>query len=83
MYELLQRYISLKRGVRYNTRVGYQFVMGIVQKESFGSKRIRDVKVSDAQRWMIKLQEEGKGYSLQHLDQHSWCCETCIPDGLQ
>lgn len=63
MYELLQRYISLKRGVRYNTRVGYQFVMGIVQKESFGSKKIRDVKVSDAQRWMIKLQEEGKGYS--------------------
>ena len=63
VYELLQRYISLKRGVRYNTRVGYQFVMGIVQKESFGSKKIRDVKVSDAQRWMIKLQEEGKGYS--------------------
>ena len=63
VYELLQRYISLKRSVRYNTRVGYQFVMGIVQKESFGSKKIRDVKVSDAQRWMIKLQEEGKGYS--------------------
>ena len=63
VYELLQRYISLKRGVRYNTRIGYQFVMGIVQKESFGSKKIRDVKVSDAQRWMIKLQEEGKGYS--------------------
>ena len=63
VYELLQRYISLKRGVRYNTKVGYRFVMNIVQKESFGSKKIRNVKVSDAQRWMIKLQEEGKEYS--------------------
>lgn len=63
VYELLERYISLKRGVRYNTRVGYQFVLNIVEKEPFGRRMIRDIKVSDAQRWMIKLQEDGKGYS--------------------
>ena len=62
-YELLQRYLSLKCGVRYNTKVGYGFVMNIVQKEPFGARKIRDIKVSDAQRWMIKLQKEGKGYS--------------------
>ena len=63
VYELLQRYLSLRCGVRYNTKVGYGFVMNIVQKEPFGARKIRDIKVSDAQRWMIKLQKEGKGYS--------------------
>ena len=63
VYELLQRYLSLKCGVRYNTKVGYGFVMNIVQKEPFGARKIRDIKVSDAQRWMIKLQKKGKGYS--------------------
>ena len=63
VYELLQRYLSLKCGVRYNTKVGYGFVMNIVQKDPFGARKIRDIKVSDAQRWMIKLQKEGKGYS--------------------
>jgi len=29
--ELLERYISLKQGVRYNTKVGYNFVLGLVK----------------------------------------------------
>ena len=44
VYELLQRYLSLKCGVRYNTKVGYGFVMNIVQKEPFGARKIRDIK---------------------------------------
>lgn len=31
--ELLEKYISLKKGVRYNTQVGYQFVLNLVKKE--------------------------------------------------
>lgn len=46
--QLLERYISLKRGVRYNTTTGYRFVMGVVQKEAFGQRIIRDIKMSDA-----------------------------------
>lgn len=61
--ELLERYISLKQGVRYNTRVGYNFVLNLVKQEDFGARRIKDIKVSDAQRWFIKLHDEGKGYS--------------------
>ena len=61
--ELVERYIGLKQRVRYNTKVGYNFVFNILKKESFAQKRIRDIKVSDAQRWMIKLSEDGKGYS--------------------
>ena len=29
--ELLQRYVALKRGVRRNTRTGYDFVLGVVK----------------------------------------------------
>lgn len=61
--ELVERYISLKKGVRYNTRVGYNFVLNLIKKEAFGKRSIRDIKVSDAQGWMIKLQEDGRGYS--------------------
>lgn len=60
---LLERYIRLKQGVRYNTRVGYNYVLNLIKKEDFGYRMIRDIKMSDAQLWMIKLHEDGKGYS--------------------
>lgn len=61
--DLVERYISLKRNVRYNTKVGYNFVLNILKQENFAQKSIRDIKVSDAQLWVIKLSNEGKGYS--------------------
>ena len=61
--KLLERYISLKQGVRYNTKVGYNFVLNLVKKEDFGYLQIRDIKVSDAQKWIMKLHDDGKGYS--------------------
>lgn len=60
---LLERYISLKQGVRYNTKVGYNFVLNLIEKEDFGYRQIRDIKVSDAQQWIMKLYNDGKGYS--------------------
>lgn len=62
--ELIERYIRLKRGVRYNTKVGYNFVLNLVKKEDFGYRQIRDIKISDVQLWLIKLHDEdGRGYS--------------------
>ena len=61
--ELLERYISLKQGVRYNTKVGYAFVLSLVKKEDFGYRCIKDIKVSDAQLWFLKLHWDGRGYS--------------------
>ena len=46
--ELLERYISLKQGVRNATKVGYNFVYNLVKKEDFGYRKIRDIKISDA-----------------------------------
>ena len=60
---LLERYISLKQGVRYNTKVRYNFVLNLIKKEDFGYRQIRDIKVSDAQQWIMKLHNDGKGYS--------------------
>ena len=61
--DLLKRYIATKTGVRYNTKVGYQFVLNLVSKESFGCLKIRDIKPSDAKQWFIKLYQDGRRYS--------------------
>ena len=61
--ELLEKYINLKQGVRYNTKVGYEFVLGLIKKEEFGHRKINTVKVSDAKQWFMKLQKDGRGYS--------------------
>ena len=61
--ELLEKYISLKKGVCYNTQVGYRFVLNLVRKEDFGYRKISTVKVSDAKQWFAKLQKDGRGFS--------------------
>ena len=61
--DLLKRYIATKTGVRYNTKVGYQFVLNLVTKEDFGYRKIRDIKLSDAKQWFIKLHQDGRRYS--------------------
>jgi len=65
--ELVEKYISLKTGVRHNTEANYKFVINIIKKEDFGRKRIDKVKLSDAKAWLIKLQQvDGRGYSSIH-----------------
>lgn len=65
--ELVEKYISLKTGVRHNTEANYKFVINIIKKEDLGRKRIDKVKLSDAKAWLIKLQQvDGRGYSSIH-----------------
>ncbi len=64
--DLVQKYISQKIGVRHNTRANYNFVVNIIKKEEFGTRRIDKVKLSDAKAWLIKLQADGRGYSSIH-----------------
>ncbi len=59
----LKNSLPVKQGVRYNTKVGYNFVLNLVKKEDFAYRQIRDIKVSDAQQWIMKLHNDGKGYS--------------------
>lgn len=65
--ELVEKYISVKTGVRPTTMAGYGTVINLLKKDPFGRKRIDTVKISDAKAWLIKLQQkDGKSYSSIH-----------------
>lgn len=61
--QLLERYIGMRKNTRHATKVGYQFVLNLVKNEDFGYRSINTIKISDAKRWFMKLQEDGRGYS--------------------
>ena len=61
--ELVERYLSLKTGVKHNTLANYNFVVNVLKKEEFSHKKVDDVKLSDAKIFLIKLQRDGRGYS--------------------
>ena len=61
--QLVDHYLSLKINVRHNTAANYNFVRNILAKEPFGQVRIDRVKLSDAKTWLIKMQQDGRGFS--------------------
>ena len=62
--ELVDRYLETKTGVRNSTMMNYNFVRNILKEEEFGSKKIKQIKTSDAKLFLIKLQkEDGRGFS--------------------
>lgn len=64
---LVEKYIGIKIGVRPTTQAGYNTVVNILKKDSFGEKRIDTVRISDAKMWLIKLQKkDGRSYSSIH-----------------
>lgn len=65
--DLVNRYVSQKKGARYNTRKTYGYVERVLKKEKFGNVRIDKIKPSDAKLWAIKLQSDGKKYKTIQL----------------
>lgn len=61
--ELTERYIDQRKGVRYNTKVGYNFVVNLMKKEDFGFRQVRSIKPSDGKAFFIKLHDDGRSYS--------------------
>ncbi len=64
--DLVERYVGLKTGVRKSTQAGYKTVINVLKKDEFGSRKIGDIRVSDAKLWLIQLQKNGRGYSSIH-----------------
>ena len=62
LIELIERYLSLKQGVRHNTTATYDYVFSLIKKEEFGHRTINGIKVSDAKLWIIKLRNDGRSY---------------------
>ena len=61
--ELVERYLATKIGVKPNTKQNYGFVKNLMKAEDFSRKKISQIRVSDAKLFLIKLQNDGKGYS--------------------
>ena len=64
--QLVEKYVAQKKGVRHNTKANYNFVINIIKKEAFGQRRIDKIKIYDAKEWLIKMQDDGRGYSTIH-----------------
>ena len=65
--ELVEKYVATRTGVRNSTRAGYKTTINFLKKDSFGSRRIDTVRISDAKLWLIGLQQQhGKSYSAIH-----------------
>lgn len=60
---LVEKYTSQRKGMRHSTKAGDKTVLNVLAKDDFGRRQIRDVRLSDAKEWLIRLQENGKGYS--------------------
>ena len=61
--ELVERYLKTRTGIKASTKANYKFVTNILEREAFGGKKIGDIKTSDAKLFLIKLQNDGRGYS--------------------
>ena len=60
VYELVERYAGVKRDLSKNSQRAYTTVLKYLKGSSFGQKKIRDVKKSDAKVFYVKLHDEGK-----------------------
>ena len=61
--ELIDRYLQTRTGVKPNTLTNYSYAKNLMAKEEFGSRKIAEVKTSDAKLFLIKLQQDGRGSS--------------------
>ena len=53
--ELIDRYLQTRTGVKPNTLTNYSYVKDLMAKEEFGSRKIAEVKTSDAKLFLIKV----------------------------
>ncbi len=65
VYELTKQYVSTKKGARYFTTQNYATVLNFLKNNPLGNVNIQIVKMSDAKRWFITLQDEyDKSYAF-------------------
>lgn len=64
--ELVERYTSLKSGVKQSTHANYKTVINNLKKTEYAYRHVDQVKLSDAKMFLISLQRNGLGYSSIH-----------------
>lgn len=61
--DIVRKYTSMRVNVRPSTKASYRTVISLLQNGEFGNRRIDKIKISDAKRWLIQMQENGRGFS--------------------
>ena len=61
--EIVKKYVWQKRGLKKTTQAGLKNILKILENDDFGKRNIKDVKLSDAQIWLIQLAQNGRRYS--------------------
>ncbi len=64
--ELVERYTSLKSGVKQSTHANYKTVINNLKKTEYAYRHVDQVKLSYAKMFLISLQRNGLGYSSIH-----------------
>ena len=62
----VEKYISTRTDVTHNTKAGYHTVQRVLEKDAFGERKVKDVKYSEALKFLQRLQSEGRGCSSIH-----------------
>lgn len=65
--ELVERYLTFKKNLRYNSKVNHKFVLNILKNDDFGYMKISQVKVSDAKAFILRLHQKYKRNSLSSI----------------
>ena len=60
--QLVERYLSLKKNLRFHTRSEYKSLLNFIRSEDFCQRRIREIRASDMKAWVIEIHEQGKSY---------------------
>lgn len=61
--ELVEKYVSQKRNLKYLTEVSYKYVVRYMRKHSFSMRKIETVKKSDVKQFLIDLKDSGYAYN--------------------
>ena len=71
--ELVEKYLKLKQGMRYNTQINYEFVLGILKDEDFSYRQIKTIKKSDA-----KNGSSSSGTTADAIAASKVCAVSCV-----
>lgn len=64
---LFERHLELKQNLSYKTKLSYNNVLRILKEEDFGYMAVRNVKTSEAKKWLIDLHDGGKSYKYVEM----------------
>lgn len=57
--ELVDRYMNLRRSLKKNSLRAYSSAINRIHRDTFGQRKIKSVKLSDAKGWLLSLHDSG------------------------